>query len=320
MAQHRSEARELLAQFDDIARQRMAPGVLGRLAAIGARSFFAGALGLHHRGLVREIKAAAETIGVNAGSLLLANLAYDLEALGCSTFVRDGTGGPLVARNLDWNWPGELLRRTCCVVRVRDALAGPYAIVGWPGFVGALTALAPGRFAMAVNYVQRRGAGLPSMLARTALGASPLPWAMRDVLDRARTFDEAVERVGRARLLSAALVTLAGTRPGEAVVVERAPCAAALRWKGRGDLCVANHYLSARFAQQSVDYDEGGSFERQQSLERSTASQPGLSVRDALEVLVPNIRPTTQYQAVMRAEDGLIVVRVPGGRAHAIKI
>jgi hypothetical protein len=317
LAAHRHKVRDLLAAADGVTQDALGP--VGRLAMLGVRSFLAGALSLHARRRAREIGVVADAVDVDTSSLLFANLAYDLGTLGCSTFVRDGKGGPLLARNLDWEFPGDILRRASCAVRVIGAPAGPYAVVTWPGFVGALTAVAPGRFALAVNYVRRLGARLGGLLARAASGALPLPWAMRDVLDHARTFEEAVERVRRVRLLSPVLVTLAGTRQGEGVVVERAPLGAALRSMVRADLCVANHYLTRRFAGECVDYDDGGSLDRQASLERSAARHQGNTVHDAFAVLAPNVRPTTQQQTVMRASDGLLVVRVPGGRARTIE-
>ncbi|HEX7489393.1 MAG TPA: hypothetical protein VF341_10830, partial [Anaeromyxobacteraceae bacterium] len=77
-----------------------------------------------------------------------------------------GPAGPLHARNLDWPFPGALLRRHGCVLRVHGAPAGGYAVVGWPGLVGALTAAAPGRFTVSVNFVRHRRGGLGRLLAR----------------------------------------------------------------------------------------------------------------------------------------------------------
>ena len=48
-----------------------------------------------------------------------------------------------LARTLDWPFPG--LGRFVELVRMRGP-AGEFINVTWPGYVGALTALAPGRF------------------------------------------------------------------------------------------------------------------------------------------------------------------------------
>ena len=55
---------------------------------------------------------------------------------------------PWLARTLDWPFPG--LGRHLEVARMRGP-AGDFDNVTWPGYVGALTASAPGRFAASIN-------------------------------------------------------------------------------------------------------------------------------------------------------------------------
>ena len=204
-------------------------GCAGPAALAGLRAILDLLHRWHGRTHGTELDLLAAAAGRGRAELLLANLAYDLGTLGCSTFLRDGRSGPLHARNLDWPFPGALLRRHGCVLRVHGAPAGGYAVVGWPGLVGALTAVAPGRFTVSVNFVRHRHDGLARLLARAALGALPVPWAVRDALDHARTFSEATERLRRAPLLAPVLLALAGPRRGEAVVVERTAGGAELR-------------------------------------------------------------------------------------------
>jgi hypothetical protein len=68
---------------------------------------------------------------------------------GCTTLAREqDDGGPWLARTLDWPFPG--VGRYIEIARVRGA-AGEFFSVTWPGYVGTLTAMAPGRFAAAIN-------------------------------------------------------------------------------------------------------------------------------------------------------------------------
>ena len=67
---------------------------------------------------------------------------------GCTALARDQGGAPWLARTLDWPFPG--LGRHLEITRMRGP-AGPFDNVTWPGFVGTLTASAPGRFAAAIN-------------------------------------------------------------------------------------------------------------------------------------------------------------------------
>jgi hypothetical protein len=335
IAPARDDARALLAAFQAEVRAA-ARGALGPLSPAAPAA--AGALGavvaaLHRaRGAPRqgELASIGRALGAPRGDLLVANLAYDLAAVaplalalqgpGCSTLVADGPAGPLHARNLDWRFPGDLLRRHVRVVVVRGAPAGPYAIVGWPGLVGALTAVAPGRFSVSVNFVRLRGESLPRLLARAAAGALPVPFAVRDALDLDRSYERAVARLSDAPLLAPTILTLAGARSGEGCVVERAAGAAALRRLTAAGLCATNHALAGPFAGRSIDYDAGSSLARLAALAGACDLRPPATPRAALAALGPTVREElTQHQVVMRAADGLLVVRVPGQRARRVR-
>ena len=67
---------------------------------------------------------------------------------GCTALAREQAGAPWLARTLDWPFPG--LGRYLEVARMQGP-AGAFDNVGWPGYVGVLTASAPGRFAAAIN-------------------------------------------------------------------------------------------------------------------------------------------------------------------------
>ena len=55
----------------------------------------------------------------------------------------------MAVRTLDWPFKG--LGRHIAVARMRGAGGGDFFSVTWPGYVGALTAMAPGRFAACIN-------------------------------------------------------------------------------------------------------------------------------------------------------------------------
>src|SRR3954453_17042708 len=75
------------------------------------------------------------------------NLSYEY---GCTTLARvDGPDHlPTLRRTLDWPFLG--LGRAAIVAH-RAGSVGSFFDVTWPGAVGTLTALAPGRFAAAIN-------------------------------------------------------------------------------------------------------------------------------------------------------------------------
>lgn len=97
--------------------------------------------------------------------------------LGCTALAVDHPAGPLHARNLDWWSPVRLLATSTWIVRFEGASAGPFDVVAWPGFVGAFSMNA----IAAVNEKPRIGGSVPMVI--------------RDVLERARDFDDAVARL-----------------------------------------------------------------------------------------------------------------------------
>ena len=187
--------------------------------------------------------AAVEREMARPGAYLL-NHAYEW---GCTTGAADdpALGGATLWRTLDWPFDG--LGRALVATRQSGA-AGPYMSLTWPGFAGVLTALAPGRFAGAINQPPslRSGWGRAAgwLAARRSVGLSralPPAHLLRLAFDTCRDFAEALALLRRTPICLPAIFTLAGPEPGEAQVIERTetgcfePAAAV----------AANHWASA---------------------------------------------------------------------------
>ncbi|MBM3788710.1 MAG: hypothetical protein FJW30_30615, partial [Acidobacteria bacterium] len=103
-----------------------------------------------------EMEGIARQIEMPIEDVVCGNLYYDaLKAvlLGCTAFAVDTPAGPLHARNLDWWAENDILRRYTITTRFTGAPAGEFTTVGWPGFVGVFSGVAPGRFAVTLNAV-----------------------------------------------------------------------------------------------------------------------------------------------------------------------
>jgi hypothetical protein len=168
-----------------------------------------------------EIEAVAARLGV-PGAVML-NLSFEW---GCTGLVEpDPGGGARMLRVLDWRLPG--LGRHVVVARA-ETDAGVYYNVTWPGAVGVLTAMAPGRFSAAIHQAPMRRHGLTflgdwaknraSLWRRTALAPAHL---LRHVFEICRTYDEARRALAETPLALPVLFLLAGTEPDEACVIER---------------------------------------------------------------------------------------------------
>jgi acid ceramidase len=186
---------------------------------------------------LEELVGVAAVLEVPVERVLLCNLYYDLikSSVGCSAFAVDLPDGPLHARNLDWWTTGGLLRDHTLVTQFLRRGALRYRLIGWPGFIGCFSGVAPGRFSVTVNAV---------LSDEPACVAEPVVFLLRRVLDVAPTFDAALSMLRDSPIASDCLLLLCGTQRGEFVVIERTPTRAQVRRPEDGVLFVTNDYRS----------------------------------------------------------------------------
>jgi hypothetical protein len=178
----------------------------------------------------------------------------------CSSGVAAGPHLPEGAENhllraLDWRMPG--LGENLLAVRRRGP-GGPWVDLTWPGFVGTIQGLAPGRFAAAFNQAPlhrrtRLFAADWALQRRRFWRSRQLPPAhlLRRVFDQARDFAEAKSLLCQTPLALPVIYAIVGPGPGEACIIERledqafvreapldapgdAPVAAANHWQATG--------------------------------------------------------------------------------------
>lgn len=197
---------------------------LGRLLAIIGDPIARGWMRRSRSPYLAEIEKVRMIVG--ARGVWLLHCAY---VLGCTALADESQHGPRLRRTLDWPFDG--LGRLVEVTRQRGP-AGKFLNVTWPGFVGVLTGMAPGRFAAAINQAPMRSrtdAGwllwldyaLNALGALSVHGRSPPEHALRHAFEHCRDFAEArlfLERVPVARPV---IFVLTGCQPGERVVIER---------------------------------------------------------------------------------------------------
>jgi hypothetical protein len=172
---------------------------------------------------LHEIRRVAE--GVGRSGVYFLNIVYEWA---CSTSAAPdpaGRGARLI-RVLDWGLSG--IGRHVVIAR-HATPHGPFYSATWPGYAGVLTAMAPGRFAAAINQAPR----IPVLGARwldesvTRLrvlrqrGAIPAAHLLRRVFESARDYQDARAMLGDARpaLAMPALFILCGAAE-EACVIE----------------------------------------------------------------------------------------------------
>ncbi len=181
---------------------------------------------------IERIAAFAGRPGVRA-----LNISYEWA---CTTGARDGR----LCRVLDWPFKG--LGRGVAVAR-HTGQAGTWYNVTWPGFVGVLTALKPGKFAAALNQAPlRRRTGLLAcdwLIDRVRVDRSidpPSTHILRQAFETCPDFDSALAFLGSQPMALPALFVLAGVK-GEVAIIERQEQDAIIH---RGPGAIANHWLN----------------------------------------------------------------------------
>jgi hypothetical protein len=193
---------------------------------------------------VAEIAAIATAL--DFPGIWFLNGAYEW---GCTALACEA-GAPWLARTLDWPFPG--LGRHVEVARMAGS-AGEFYSVTWPGFVGALTAMAPGRFAASVNQAPlwrrtRRPALRLYDIAANAMATWRLPHIppdqlLRHVCETSATFDDARRALEGTPIARPVIYTLVGCAAGERCVIERTEEGFATRFE---NTCAANDWLAPK--------------------------------------------------------------------------
>jgi hypothetical protein len=149
---------------------------------------------------------------------------------GCTALASEKSGPPWLVRTLDWPFPG--LGRHVDITRMRGS-AGDFYNVTWAGYVGVLTASAPGRFAACINQGPMwRRTSRPWLRPYDIVLNAQQTWVsrsippdhlLRKVFESCMTFGEARHRLETTPIARPVIYTLAGCHPGERCVIERTP-------------------------------------------------------------------------------------------------
>lgn len=192
-----------------------------------------------------EIEAVAAVLGFSGTWFL--NGSYQWA---CTALAREEGGAPWLARTLDWPLPG--MGRHLDVAQMRGP-AGDFLCPTWPGYVGVLTGMAPGRFAAAINQapLRRRSQWRALRYADWTVNAIntwrhvrhiPPDHLLRQVFEGCSSFAEARAKLETVPVARPVIFTLVGTDPGERCVIERTEDS----YRSRDDnACAANDWQIA---------------------------------------------------------------------------
>jgi hypothetical protein len=193
-----------------------------------------------------EIARIADALGFSGVWLLNASYQW-----GCTARASDEGGMPWLLRTLDWPFHG--LGRHVEVAHMQGA-AGDFFSVTWPGYVGALTALAPTRFAACVNQAPMRRNTIHRRLrgydfARNAYavwrsdGRMPPDQLLRQTFELCADFAAARRMLEATPVSRPVIYVLVGCAAGERCVIERTETGFVTR---ENDTSAANDWLPRR--------------------------------------------------------------------------
>jgi hypothetical protein len=162
-----------------------------------------------------------------------------------------GSDGMTLYRTLDW----PLRLGGAVVVAQHQTGHGAYLNITWPGFIGVLTAMAPQRFAAAINQgpmaysFGRIGAGMLidwfiNRLRLSHQRALPPTHLLRQVFETCDSYAEAKQMLLETPVCAPVLFTLTGTHPDEGCIIERRENDGIVH---DGSGAVANHWLTQRY-------------------------------------------------------------------------
>jgi hypothetical protein len=168
---------------------------------------------------------------------------------GC--YQRSDSAGMTLYRTLDW----PLRLGGAVIVGRHQTELGPYLNVTWPGFIGLLTALAPQRFAAAINQgpmtysFGRFGLGLPidwcvNRIRIWRQRALPATHLLRQVFETCATYEEARDRLLTTPISAPVFFTLTGAKPGQGCIIERRESDGILH---EGSGATGNHWLTTKY-------------------------------------------------------------------------
>ena len=179
-------------------------------------------LSRHHNPYLDEIGQIAARLRRPGGYYF--NVSYEW---GCTTSVGPSPDGASARLMRVLDWPTSGIGRYVIAAAV-DSSAGRWITLTWPGYTGVLQAVAPGRFAAALNQApMTRYTGLLALdwaIGRARVWRTPHrtpAQLLRYVFETATTYQEARQMLTETPIASPTIYTLSGLRPDDACIIER---------------------------------------------------------------------------------------------------
>lgn len=180
-----------------------------------------------------EMAAWAKGINRSASLLVALNFTYELSHVtgrlfGCTAGVTQTRSGLTLVRNMDW--PLTAVGPATRIIEFKGK--NNLLSVGMAGYVGVLSGMVPGKFAVTINWAPPQG--IPTF------DWSPMV-LLRETMLTAKTYEELVETLCKTTLSTSVFFTVCGVK--EACIIERTPTQYHVREKEDDKpLIISNHF------------------------------------------------------------------------------
>jgi hypothetical protein len=176
----------------------------------------------------QEIQGCASALGVDYGFVTFMQLGYEVSDACTSIVAQNPQGDVIHVRNLDF-WDGitltDQLKAIAGIYDFRKAGKSAFRISGFVGYMGALSGQVPGGFSVTID-TRFYPNGLWEMFdeiifALEHTNASLVSFLTRTTLETKYNFTEAVKFLKNYPLVADVYYTVAGSNPGEGIVIAR---------------------------------------------------------------------------------------------------
>lgn len=170
----------------------------------------------HDLDLRQEMEGVAKLVGVPVGIVLLANLSYEFN-VGCTSIVAKHANGTMfLGHNLDYHIP--FLEKIVINVRFVKNSRVEYQGTTFVGYIGLLTGMRSGSFALSINERSRAGSLWDNLVETILYGGRSIGFFSRSLLASAVDYDQALESFTTTPLISPVYIILSGVQDKGAVV------------------------------------------------------------------------------------------------------
>ncbi|KAG9354411.1 hypothetical protein JZ751_001120 [Albula glossodonta] len=175
-----------------------------------------------------EIRGMASFYGAGISDVILLNFAYEITAFCTSVVAQDTKGHLYHGRNLDYPHVDILRNLTIDILFIKNGEV-VYRGTSFAGYVGLWTGQSASKFTVSGNE-RNQGHWWENVISAILLKSSPVSWLVRETLEEAENFQDAVMRLSKVPIITDVYYIVAGVRPAEGVVITRNRRGAADIW------------------------------------------------------------------------------------------